>query len=144
MRSRLKNIYLGAIVALFATIYGNMVLIAKSGELSIQEMDQTRGTSQMACQFQQSCDAYNHFSLNCAGQTNGTSCSTCENASENVAYLKQAQDECAGGWKYDYQAAKPMPCGGLSENAACQNNVCSTATYTEDIICSAPNVIAHQ
>lgn len=144
MQLRRKNICLGAMAALFAVIYGNLVFMARSHTFSIQEMDQTRGTSQMACKFQQTCDEYNRYSLNCAGQSNGTPCDTCFEPSKKVTYLQQADGVCVGGWKYDNLALVPRICGGVSVNASCLNNVCDAATFSTELICDQPNVIIQQ
>ena len=141
MRVRRIAIATCLITSLFVIGLWDMEILAGYSELSIQEMDQTKGTSQMACKFQKSCDEYNNYTFNCAGQPDFTPCSTCENASHQVTYLEMANGLCTGGWKYDNGATKPNICGGVSLAASCQNNVCTTSVFSQLIKCGQPSVI---
>lgn len=132
------------IASLFVTHFWNMGIFAKHTELSIEEMDQTRGTSQMVCKFQKSCDAYNNYAFNCAGQPDFTPCTTCQNASSQVTYLEMANGMCTGGWKYDSGATKPNICGGRSLGASCRNNACYATVFNYPADCEQPSVIINQ
>lgn len=134
----------GCLSGLLATTFWNMDIFAGSGELTIQEMDQTRGTSQMVCKFQQSCDAYNHYSGNCAGLPDDTPCITCEGANTTVDYLDMSNGMCTGGWKYDSEASLPVNCGGQSKDGKCKNQICTANEYYILLKCDQPNLITNQ
>ena len=144
MRVRRFAIASCLITSLFVIALWNPDILAEYSELTAQEMNQTKGTSQMVCKFQKSCDAYNNYVANCAGQPDFTPCTTCEKASSQVTYLEMADGMCTGGWKYDFNATKPNICGGLSLVAGCQNNVCTATTYSILNNCNQPSVIINQ
>lgn len=144
MRVRRFAIASCLITSVFVIALWDTKILANYSNLTTLEMNDTKGTSQMVCKFQKSCDAYNNYEANCDGEPDFTRCTTCENASSQVTYLEMADGMCTGGWKSDSEATKPNICGGLSLLAGCQNNICTSTLYSLTNKCNQPSVIINQ
>lgn len=115
--------------------------------LSASEMSSTRGTSIMVCTYTQSCDAYNQFSGQCAGQVKGTACSTCSNGATQITYLDMITNNCqapqAPGLKYGNGPPANVNCGNQSANAMCDGNAKCVAKLFGSA-CSQPDDVVSQ
>ena len=118
-----------------------------SVELDTVQAQSARGTSVMVCTFTQSCDAYNTYSGKCAGQRDGSSCTTCGNASTVVTYLDMIRSPCtappAPGLKYGNNPPANVNCGNTSSNAECKNQQCTGTNFT-GLACSQPKDVVSQ
>jgi hypothetical protein len=146
---RFVTVSASAVHFAIATLSVFVIGFAASGlsatrELSPSEMELLRGTSTNVCKYTQSCDAYNHFSGECAGQQDGTTCTACWNGSGTVTYLDTAKNGCnppPPGIKYDTTAGNF--CGTQSFTASCVAGQCNTTVWSFNF-CTEPNDIISQ
>lgn len=114
-------------------------------ELSSSEMKLSRGSSTEVCKKTQSCDEYNHYFGFCIGKANGTACTTCSQAANNITYLGMADGLCnppPPGFKYN--GNPPVTCGNQSIAGTCKNNACQAVFFNRNTPCTQPDLIVNQ